>query len=139
MQPFQFSLQSGLKVGERLVNNNGKIFKEYVPLPPERYPWKGMLEKKIERWLAEMRSSDFYITPPKEEVTCPLVKKRVSRGSGRTWEQHEGCRQSRRARGRRLAVGDGMSCGVGVVFSDSAREKRRGVWGGGRSSCLGCG
>lgn len=56
-------IQNGLKVGERYVNDNGVLRREYVPLPKSRYPWKGIAEERVQRWLEEMRKSDYYVTP----------------------------------------------------------------------------
>lgn len=72
-------IQNGLKVGERFVNDNGRLRKEYVPLPRPRYPWKGIAEERIRRWLGEMRRGQFYVTP-NIELPTGLLEHRTAQG-----------------------------------------------------------
>jgi hypothetical protein len=92
-------IQNDLDVGERFVNDNGECYREYVPLPKERVPWAGVMEERVARWIEKMRQSDFYITPPKEEIKAPCIriplkeKKSRSRGSKHT-HRHIGLSKS---------------------------------------------
>lgn len=98
-------LQNHLGIGWRWVNNNGRIYKEYVKLPKPRSPWFGVIEQSVTLWLEEMKQSDFYITPPTEEPRVPWKKrtsrpnrtngrKKPSRGSGRTHRHTPSSRKS---------------------------------------------
>jgi hypothetical protein len=62
-------IQNELAVGERFVNDNGRIYREKVQLPKERYPWPGIMEAKIAQRIEEMLQSDWYVTPV--PVTAP--------------------------------------------------------------------
>jgi hypothetical protein len=81
-------IQNDLAVGERYVSKNGKVFKEYVPLPRKR-PWN-YCEESLDVYLERMRQSEFFVTPNLSlpEVPCrfkrPIGNGKPSTGSGRT-------------------------------------------------------
>lgn len=56
-------IQNRLRIGERWVNDNGNIYKERVPKPEDKYPWPGLLEAKIQKWIEEIVQTDWYVTP----------------------------------------------------------------------------
>jgi hypothetical protein len=93
-------IQNGLGVGWRLVNDNGHIVKEYVPLPKSRWPWPGVMEEKIRRSRESMKQLPFCITPNLSEpvITCvPTTlsgNTKSSNGSGRIHQHTTSSRRS---------------------------------------------
>lgn len=71
------AILNGTGIGERHVNDNGTCYRETVTLPEEAYPWPGILEDKVQRWIAQLLQSEWCITPAGRIATPPASKRSV--------------------------------------------------------------